>query len=287
MAASLPTQNGTSNERRKGLGVARSNRKGDDRSMRIAAISDIHANLVALDAVLADIERHGVDITVNLGDILSGPLWPRETAERLRALTLPTLRGNHERQLLTLPRDRMGATDRFAADMLSPLDFDWLRSLPETLQIGEVHCCHGTPQSDLIYFLETVTPDVGINGSPGIRAATADEVKDRLGEAASALVLCGHTHVPRVVQAGAAGTLIVNPGSVGVPAFEGEHPHRHVVQNGAPHARWALLERNAYGRWSAALQATAYDYRAAARQATSNGRPDWARALTSGYWEGP
>jgi len=56
--------------------------------MRIAAVSDIHGNLFALDAVLADIERRGVDLIVNLGDIVSGPLLPRETAERLMALGL-------------------------------------------------------------------------------------------------------------------------------------------------------------------------------------------------------
>ena len=62
--------------------------------MRIAAVSDIHGNLFALDAVLADIERRGVDLIVNLGDIVSGPLLPRETAERLMSLEL----ADHPRQ---------------------------------------------------------------------------------------------------------------------------------------------------------------------------------------------
>ena len=65
--------------------------------LRIAAISDIHGNLPALEAVLADIARRGADLVVNCGDILSGPLWPAETAERLMALNLPTIAGNHER----------------------------------------------------------------------------------------------------------------------------------------------------------------------------------------------
>ena len=54
--------------------------------MRIAALSDIHGNLFALDAVLDDVRCRGVDITVNLGDILSGALLPAETADRLMAL---------------------------------------------------------------------------------------------------------------------------------------------------------------------------------------------------------
>jgi predicted phosphodiesterase len=62
--------------------------------MRLAALSDIHGNLPALEAVLADIGRRGVERIVNLGDIVSGPLWPRETAARLLPLALPTVRGN-------------------------------------------------------------------------------------------------------------------------------------------------------------------------------------------------
>ena len=74
--------------------------------MKVAAISDIHGNLPALDAVLADIATQSVDVIVNLGDILSGPLWGAATADRLMPLELPTIAGNHERQLLTLPRER-------------------------------------------------------------------------------------------------------------------------------------------------------------------------------------
>lgn len=64
--------------------------------MRIAIVADIHGNLGALDAVLADIEDRAVEITVNLGDVVSGPLQPRETADRLIGMGIPTIRGNHE-----------------------------------------------------------------------------------------------------------------------------------------------------------------------------------------------
>jgi len=253
--------------------------------VRIAFISDIHGNLPALDAVLADIAARNVELIVNLGDIVSGPLWPLATAQRLMALDLPTIRGNHERQLLTLPHERMGASDAFAAATLGEAEREWLRSLPATRWLSDdVLCCHGTPGSDLQYFLESVMPDFGMRGSPGIRAASAGEVSERLGDGAdAALVACGHTHVPRIMRA-ECGTLIVNPGSVGLQAYDDHHPHRHVVETGSPHARWALVERGSHGEWSAALQATAYDWNVAARRAHANGRDDWAGALATGFF---
>jgi predicted phosphodiesterase len=102
--------------------------------MRIAALSDIHGNLLALDAVLADVARRRVDLTVNLGDILSGPLLPAETAERLMVLELPTISGNHERQLLTRAPDKMSASDRHAHDRLTNAHWTWIRALPAVLR---------------------------------------------------------------------------------------------------------------------------------------------------------
>src|SRR6201998_1287849 len=123
--------------------------------MRIAAVSDIHGNLFALEAVLADIERRGVDLIVNLGDIVSGPLLPRETAARLMALDLPTIRGNHERQVLTLDPGRMGPSDRYAFDTLGEAERPWMAALPSVLFLeGDVFLCHATPGSDVDCYLE-------------------------------------------------------------------------------------------------------------------------------------
>ena len=113
--------------------------------MRLAVVSDIHGNLPALEAVLAEIKSERVDRVVNLGDIVSGPLWPRETAALLRGLAWPTIRGNHERQLLAQPADRMGPADAFARARLADEDLHWLAALPATLDLGDgVWCCHGT-----------------------------------------------------------------------------------------------------------------------------------------------
>jgi predicted phosphodiesterase len=246
--------------------------------MRLAVVSDIHGNLPALDAVLAEIARERVDLVVNLGDIVSGPLWPAETAARLRALAWPTIRGNHERQLLAPTAG--SAADAFAAARLGDEDRAWLAALPATLDLGGgVWCCHGTPESDLRYFLETVTPDLGDHGSPGVRAASAAEVAERLGAVNAPLVLCGHTHMPRIAHSGA--TLVLNPGSVGLPAFDDLNPYPHRMETGSPHARWALVERGVAG-WQARLCATAYDWGTAAHRAEHNGRGDWADALASG-----
>ena len=102
--------------------------------MRIAAVPDIHGNLGALEAVLTDVADQGVDLIVNLGDICSGSLQPQETLELLRSLAVPTIAGNHKRQLLTLPMEAMGPSDGYAARSLTKEQFGWLRDLPVTLR---------------------------------------------------------------------------------------------------------------------------------------------------------
>lgn len=243
--------------------------------MRIAVVSDVHGNLMALDAVLADVADHSVDVTVNLGDLLSGGLQPRETADRLLALGLPTVRGNHERQVLTTPPERMGASDRLAHTTITTEHAAWLASLPLTLELaGGVLAFHGSPTDDLTYLLDTVE-------ETGARPATQEEVIQRLGAAVDRpLLLCGHTHLQRTMRL-PTGALVVNPGSVGWPAYADDLPHPHVMEAGTPHARYAVVE-DTDGRWEATLRAVTYDWEHAASIAKHNGRPDVARALLTG-----
>jgi putative phosphoesterase len=242
--------------------------------MKLAVISDIHGNIAALDAVLADAAARQVDQIVNLGDICSGGLFPEETADRLMSLNLPTIRGNHERQLLDRASECLGLSDRHALDTLRPEQLSWLAALPSTLRLSDnVLLVHGTPNSDLIYFLETVTED-------GIRAATTAEVEQRLGDTKASVILCGHTHLQRLVTL-ENGTMIVNPGSVGLPAYEDTLPYPHRVESGSPRARYAILSDEDDG-WAADLLCVDYDWEQAARDAEANGRPDWSRALRTG-----
>jgi predicted phosphodiesterase len=243
--------------------------------MRIAAVSDIHGNLFALDAVLADIERRGVDLVVNLGDIVSGPLLPNETAQRLMALGLPTIRGNHERQVLTLDPARMGPSDRYAFDTLGSAERGWLAALPSVLPLeGDVFLCHATPDSDVDCYLEDLTEHE-------LRPAPLRRIEERTQGCDASLIFCGHSHIPKLVHL-STGQVIVNPGSVGIQAYEGHDPGPHRVEMGAPHARYAVAERRGR-RWSVDFFAVAYDWDAAALLAEERGRRDWVRALRTGF----
>jgi predicted phosphodiesterase len=241
---------------------------------RFAALADIHGNLAALDAILADTARRGIETTVLLGDLLSGPLQPRETADRLMALDAIAIAGNHERQLLQYGRDRMGASDAFTADAITPPQRDWLANLPATYRLDhEILLCHGTPTDDLTYLLETIEPT-------GVRPATHDEVAGRVGDGDARLILCGHSHQPRTMLLDD-GRLVVNPGSVGLQAYEDDHVHPHRAQTGSPHARYAILERSE-ASWRVEFIAIPYGWDQEAERAARNGRSDWATALRTG-----
>ena len=96
---------------------------------RIAIVSDIHGNLAALEAVLDDTRRRGVTRVVNLGDSLSGPLLPLETARFLMSRDWVQLAGNHERQLLEFAQKGGGESDAFAHAQLTPEVFEWMCTL--------------------------------------------------------------------------------------------------------------------------------------------------------------
>ncbi|GAA0773127.1 metallophosphoesterase [Roseibium denhamense] len=245
--------------------------------MKIAVVSDIHGNVLALEAVLADLKSEAPDLVVNLGDCVSGPLWPEDTAAILRDTAWPTIRGNHDRIVLEDPIEKMGPTDAFAAERLSSESINWLKTAKPTIRLdGEIFLCHGTPDNDDRYLTEKVE---GPKGHLPDEETLLAELK---GEK-SPIICCGHTHIPRVIRLQKTGQTLLNPGSVGLPSYEDDHPNKHKMEAGSPHARYAVMTKSERG-WSFQEKILPYDWDAASKEAEKNGRLGWARALKHGFF---
>ena len=183
--------------------------------MRVALISDLHANAVALDAVLADIERVGVDQIVCLGDVATLGPRPDHILDRLRTLGCPCIQGNHDAFLLdpalihtyTEAKVVVDAVDWCRA-RLATRDLDFIRTFVPTLEIAldersTLFLFHGTPRSHMEDLLATTPPD---------------ELESMLSGHRGTVMAGGHTHLQMLRQH--RGMLIVNPGSVGLPFKE-------------------------------------------------------------------
>jgi putative phosphoesterase len=241
--------------------------------MRIAILADIHGNLLALEAILADLEHRKVAKFVNLGDCVSGPLWPRETAELLIRLNWPTVRGNHDRWVTDWAPEKHYRSDAFACQALDSSQLAWLHALPATVEFGSVFACHGRPDDDNAYLLENVE---------GGRLALARraEIAERVGAVSSRIVLCAHSHIPGAAAAGE--KIVINPGSVGLPAYEDPSPPAHVSESRSPVARYAMLHLDG-DRATFEHIAIPYDHATAARRAEENESPAWAHFLSTGF----
>ena len=244
--------------------------------MRIAVISDIHGNLDALNAVLADIETRNVNQIVNLGDCLSGPLDGLGTADRLMALELPTVRGNHDRLLYDRPISDMDRWETWVIHSLSDEHITWLRSFRQTIKIGDVLFCHGTPDSDETMWLHKPGPED--------RMVSRDliDIAVHVAEIDAQIVCCGHTHTQTMHRI-PEGPMIVNAGSVGCPGFSDTRktpPFIH--QTGSPDARYVIID-NSTGGWRVEFHAVPYDPSRMAAMAREQGNESWALALETGW----
>lgn len=238
--------------------------------MRIAVISDVHGNLVALETALADIRDRAPDVIVNLGDCVTSPAWPRETMELLDSLRLPTVRGNHDR-VVGDPKHRASKpVIEFTAASLTDAQIATLTSLPPTLRIDDVLLVHGTPARDSEYLLEE-------KRDGRLARLPTHEVAKRLGDVSASLVLCGHSHAQNSVQVGSS-CLVVNPGSVGFPRYAGDDDIVN-TEAGSPHIRYAVLTRRGT-RWSAELVVLDYDWTPVVERMKGNGFADWADGFT-------
>ncbi len=244
--------------------------------MRVAIVADIHGNLGALETVIADIHQQSPDLVLNLGDCLSGPLQPRETADLLMDLNWTTIRGNHDRVVVETPPAGLGQSDRIAAEEINERHRTWLRSFPATLTAaGDLFLCHGTPTSDTAYLTECVSDDGSVH--PARRADLIAATATAPGK----VVLCGHTHMARLFRL-PDGKIVANPGSVGLPGYEWDVPTGHTIEAGSPHARYLVMDRHADG-WHFTFRALDYDWDKAAASAMRHGREDWARPLATGF----
>jgi predicted phosphodiesterase len=187
--------------------------------VRVAALADVHGNAPALEAVLAEVEREAPDLIVFCGDLTWGPL-PEETLALVEPLEARFVRGNAESTLIAsfreLPED---ATERqrFLVERHDAHACDFVSRFEEAVVVdvdglGPTRFCHGSPRSDE----ELVTPETPV-----------ERVRELLAGVGEAAVVTAHTHVSyeRRVE----GTLLLNPGSVGLP-YEGRFG-----------AYWALL----------------------------------------------
>lgn len=193
--------------------------------MRLAVLGDVHANHLALRAVLDAARDHGVDQLLVTGDLVGYYFWPRETLELLGAWKSIVVRGNHEDMLcearrkpetLDIVERKYGSGLRIALDTLSEPQLRWLEDLPHPLELSldgrRIQLCHGTPWD----VDEYLYPDA------------AEEKLARCASGQFDWVLLGHTHYAMERQHGH--TRIVNPGSVGQP------------RDRKPGAHWALLD---------------------------------------------
>jgi predicted phosphodiesterase len=239
-----------------------------------AVIADVHGNTWALDAVLDDIRGRGIDTIFNLGDSVFNCLDPAGTAERLMNANILSIAGNQERDVYA-PSDTLRASRiyAFVTTELSATHVDWLRSCPPTYVVDDILLCHGTPHSDQTYLLETVTEG-------GVFLSDTAAVLSRLENVDAKLILCGHSHVPRVVWL-PGNRLVVNPGSVGYPAYDHNIPIPHIMESGSPHARYAILTRDS-DFWDVEPICVTYDWSIPAARARAFGREDLAHSIETG-----
>jgi diadenosine tetraphosphatase ApaH/serine/threonine PP2A family protein phosphatase len=231
--------------------------------MRIAVLSDIHSNLPALDAILADLGS--VDAVWHLGDVVGYGPHPDEVVARLREVGAVGVRGNHDEAVLgDLEVDWFNPAARAAVEWtarrIAPPTRAWLAALPERLEIDDMTLVHGSPRDPTWEYITT---------TPGARA--------NLAAFATPYCLHGHTHVPvvwreddgRVDALGPSDRselalderrLLVNPGSVGQP------------RDGDPRASALVVDTEArivtWHRVGYPIRATQRDIRAA-------GLPAW------------
>jgi putative phosphoesterase len=241
--------------------------------MKVAIFSDIHGNLVALEAVLADIEREGIEQMVCLGDVAATGPQPREVLARLQELNLPIVQGNTDEWLLN-PQPpgqdsdfyhRIYEMEKWGADLLTAVDKAFLQTFQATIEIAidadnALLCFHGTPRHNR-EIMRATTPD--------------EEVAPMIAGHSATILAGGHTHQPMVRRY--EDKLILNPGSVGLPYVQvGEREYN------PPWAEYAILHSES-GHFGVELRRVTVEVTAVQEAILASGMPhaEWL----AGQWE--
>jgi putative phosphoesterase len=242
---------------------------------QFAILSDIHGNALALTAVLKDIKSRKIDTIINLGDHFFGALQPEAVADLLRAHPMTCISGNTDREILEsfTKKSEKADMERVVAD-LSDESIAWLKTLPDTVTIDDlIFVCHGTPESDNEYLLEKVTEH-------GVFVYNDEELIAKTKHIKQRIILCGHSHVNRVIYL-STNKIILNPGSVGLPAYLGNGQHRFAMESMTPHAKYAIITANGDDINIEQINCT-YNWNAASQQAKEHGNENFAKFLLYG-----
>jgi len=241
--------------------------------MRVAVISDIHANRFALDAALDDLGQYGVNQVVCLGDVVQGGAQPGQTVRRLRELACPVVMGNADAWLLGEENDIVEPVTQQQREVrawtlaeLSSADWDYVRGFRRILEVTldreqRLLCFHGSPNS----FDDVLLPET-----------SKDDWDRLLGPFSPAIMAGGHTHTQQVrrVRDG----LFFNPGSVGVA-------YNYYLAKEQFHTdAWAEYAILSYGDgpMSLSFHRVPYDLERLIRIIQSSGRPH-ANSMVNDY----
>jgi putative phosphoesterase len=218
--------------------------------LTVAALDDIHGNLPALEAVLADPAFARADAVVIGGDVAAGPM-PAEVLDRLAGLEVPVrwVRGNADREMVASfdrgdtdpsahPDDPPARVDAYAAGRITRAHRDLLASFEDVVSLDGALFCHGSPRDDN-EIITQLTP--------------VQRLAPMLEGVSEALVVCGHTHHQFDLRAG--DQRVVNAGSVGMPYQGDAAAFWLLVGDGEPEFRRTEIDVDAV---AAAIRASGY-----------------------------
>ncbi|MBF4695516.1 metallophosphoesterase family protein [Fusibacter ferrireducens] len=240
---------------------------------KIAVISDIHGNVFALDAVLGDIQSRNIDIVVNLGDVLIGPIDPVSTAKRLMDMKdIINIMGNGDELLL---QDKITSSSYdFTKPLLTPEMLEWLGEFKREWVYENILFCHASPQSNHQYLLEEVT-------SKGIVSKSIEKLQFELRDIIQDYIVCGHSHMCKTVYV-SDNKVVINAGSVGLPAYTDEEPLPHFIETLSPFAKYVIITTQNKIINKIEYVEVNYDWNKASEIAKNNSRDDYAYPIKTG-----